>query len=145
MNCPDKRIIRFIKKHHLLTLCTTDGAAPWAASCFYIYCEENNTLIFASDANTHHIKDALQQPLVAGTIAPETLIIKRIRGVQFRGILSGVTDDNYRKEYIRRFPAALFMPFKMWMITLHYIKMTDNRLGFGEKIIWGSDDIGKGI
>lgn len=139
MNYPDKSIIRFIKKHHLLTLCTTDGTVPWAASCFYIYCEKNNTLVFASDADTRHIKNALQQHLVAGTIAPETFIIKRIRGIQFSGVLSEVTEENLRKKYVKRFPVALFIPFKMWMITLHYIKMTDNSLGFGKKIIWRSD------
>ncbi|OPZ97375.1 MAG: hypothetical protein BWY70_01516 [Bacteroidetes bacterium ADurb.Bin408] len=138
MSLPDKRIIRFIKKHHLLTLSTSDGSVPYAASCFYIYAEETNTLYFASSPDTKHIMDALKQPLVAGTIASETLIIKRIRGVQFTGRLTEEYSEEVRKKYIKRFPVALFVPFRLWAIELHFIKMTDNRLGFGEKIIWGS-------
>lgn len=139
MHYPDIRIIRFIKKHHLLTLCTNDDNMPWAASCFYIYNEEANALVFASDAGTRHIKNAIKQPFVAGTIANETLVIKRIRGVQFTGYLSEATDETLRKKYVKRFPLATFIPFQMWMIRLHHIKMTDNSLGFGKKIIWQSD------
>jgi len=136
MNPIDKRIIKFIRKHHVLNLATSSDNMPYAASIFYIYIESENKLIFASDDKTRHIQDCIKQPIVAGTIALETIFISRIRGIQFKGKVSEINDEILRKNYIKRFPLALFIPFKLWVIELHYIKMTDNRLGFGKKIIW---------
>jgi len=130
------RIIKFIKKHHVLNLATSFNNVPYAASCFYLYLESENQLIIASDENTKHIHDCLNQPLVAGTIVLETKFISHIRGIQFKGTIQEIVEDTIRKEYIKRFPPALFIPFKLWAIQLSYIKMTDNRLGFGKKIIW---------
>ena len=136
MNKVDKCIIRFIKKHHVLNLATASDNIPYAASLFYIYIEAENKLIFASDDNTKHIQDCLKQPIVAGTIALETIFINRVRGIQFKGKIAEENNDLLRKKYIKKFPLALFIPFKLWAIELQYIKMTDNRLGFGKKIIW---------
>jgi hypothetical protein len=136
MNVPDKKIIKFINKHHLLNLATSANNIPYAASCFYLYLEDKNTLIFASDEKTKHIQDCLNQPIVAGTIALETFFISRIRGIQFKGTINEVIDDSLRKKYIKRFPLALFIPFKLWAVKLHYIKMTDNSMGFGKKLFW---------
>ena len=35
-----------------------------------------------------------------------------------------------------RFPVAALMDTRLWILKLTHIKMTDNRLGFGKKIIW---------
>ena len=109
---------------------------PHAALCFYIYDEAENTLMFASDMQTKHIKDALLQPFVSGSISKETLLINRIRGIQFKGILKHTESKKLRNQYIKRFPLALFINFDLWIIDLFYIKMTDNRLSFANKIIW---------
>ena len=42
----DKRIIDFIKAHHLLTLATSKDNTPYCANCFYVYDEKKNWLIF---------------------------------------------------------------------------------------------------
>ena len=132
----DKRIIKFIKKHHLLSLATSSDNVPYSSSCFYIYLEIENMLIFASEEKTKHIQDCLKQPIVAGTIALESILITKIKGVQFKGNIIEITDDSLREKYIKRFPLALFISFKLWGIELNYIKMTDNSFGFGEKLIW---------
>lgn len=43
----DKKIVRFIERHHVLTLATrsADGT-PYCANCFYTYDKERNLLIF---------------------------------------------------------------------------------------------------
>ncbi len=136
MNTPDKRIVRFIKKHHVLSLSTASNNEPYAASLFYLFSEKDMMLVFASDPQTKHIQDALVQNKVAGTITLETFFLKSIRGIQFTGILTELNNDTTHNRYIKRFPAALFIPFKLWGIELQHIKMTDNRLGFGKKIFW---------
>lgn len=136
MEAIDKRITAFLKKKHVLHLATSVNDMPYAASLFYIYIEDDNMLVFASDSKTIHITQAMQNANVAGTIADQTFITGRIRGIQFNGVLSELNNEILRKTYISRFPVALFMPLTLWGIRLNYLKMTDNRLGFGKKIIW---------
>lgn len=137
----DKRIIRMLKKHHVFTLATSHDNHPWCASCFYVYAENSNQIIFTSEKHTRHIIEGLNQPQVSGAIALETLVIGKIRGIQFSGTLAEITGEDYiyaRKQYLKRFPYAA--PFindtALWEIKPSLLKMTDNRLGFGKKIIW---------
>ena len=41
-----------------------------------------------------------------------------------------------RKKYLKRFPYAVLMKTQLWIVELTFVKFTDNRLGFGKKIIW---------
>lgn len=136
----DKRIIEFIKKHHVLTLATCNNNNPYCSNCFYVYLEDENVLIFTSDKETKHIQDAGQQNYVAGSIVLETNVIGKIQGIQFNGIISEPGDElmkKVKKAYLKRFPFAILMDTTLWIVKLTFIKMTDNRLGFGKKLIWG--------
>lgn len=133
------RIINFIKEHHIFTLATSSNNQPYSSTCFYVYIAEMNMFVFTSDTTTKHIADALNQPYVAGAIALETNIIGKIRGIQFTGILKRLSEKELyeaKKAYIKRFPIAILAKTTLWGITPNLIKMTDNRLGFGKKIIW---------
>lgn len=135
----DKRIVKFLKKHHVLTIATSTGNTPWCASCFYVFTEEENALFFTSDIKTRHGQEFIKNPLVSGTVALETNIIGRIKGIQFSGIVSepsGKLLERAESTYLKRFPIAMLMETKLWIVELTYIKFTDNRLGFGKKIIW---------
>jgi uncharacterized protein YhbP (UPF0306 family) len=135
----DKRIISFFRKHHVLTIATSVENEPWCASCFYVYLEEENALVFTTDADTRHGKEFIINPSVAGTVVLETVIIGKIRGIQFRGIVSEPSDDQHaraKSSYLKRFPVAALMDTHLWIVRLTYIKMTDNRFGFGKKLIW---------
>ncbi len=44
-----------------------------------------------------------------------------------------------RWAYLKRFPLAVLMDTHLWVVKLTFIKMTDNRLGFGKKIVWTHD------
>ena len=136
----DKRIVKFLKKHHVLTIATCAEHDPWCASCFYVYLEDENALVFTTDTKTRHGQEFVKDPSVAGTIALETKIIGKIRGVQFSGTvseISGTMSDKAKRAYIKRFPVAMLMETRLWIVDLSYVKYTDNRLGFGKKIIWG--------
>lgn len=78
---------------------------------------------------------------VAGTITLETKIIGKIRGLQFTGRMAECTGEAFqeaRRLYLKRFPyAAPFMGgTALWEISVDQLKLTDNRLGFGKKLIW---------
>jgi uncharacterized protein YhbP (UPF0306 family) len=138
----DKKVIRFFRKHHVLTVATTVNNEPWCANCFYVYLEEENALVFTTDMDTRHGKEFVMNPLIAGSVVLETMVIGKIRGIQFQGQVSepeGEMLSEARKAYLKRFPPAILMDTHLWMVRLTHIKMTDNRLGFGKKIIWRHD------
>jgi len=135
----DKRIVNFFKKHHVLTIATSSGDEPWCASCFYVYLREDNALVFTTDPKTRHGQEFSKNSAVAGTVALETKIIGKILGIQFSGIISEPEDDlaaKAKNAYLKRFPVAMLMETHLWVVRLTFIKFTDNRLGFGKKLIW---------
>jgi len=135
----DHRIIEFIQKHHVLTLATCHENEPWCANCFYVYLEDQNLFVFTSDPDTKHIQDVLKQDRVAGSVVLETETIGKIRGLQFQGDISEPEADllrKVRKAYLRRFPVAMLMKTTLWIVEPTLLKYTDNRLGFGKKLIW---------
>jgi uncharacterized protein len=135
----DDKIKKFFRKHHVLTIATTIGNEPWCANCFYVYLEDENALVFTSDITTRHSNEFIKNPLVAGSVVLETLTIGKIRGIQFQGLVSEPEGDLLGKSksaYLRRFPVAALMNTHLWIVHLTCIKMTDNRLGFGKKILW---------
>jgi hypothetical protein len=127
------KITRFIQKHHLLSLATS-GEELWCCSLFYVYDESNYAFIVATDTQTLHGANVLQNTTVAGTVALETKTIGKIQGIQFRG---SMTQENVNYElYFKTFPYALAMNPTLWSIRLDEVKMTDNTFGFGKKLIW---------
>jgi len=112
---------------------------PWCANCFYVYLEEENALVFTTDSDTRHGKEFVKNPIVAGSVVLETMVIGRIRGIQFQGIVSepdGELLSKAKRAYLKKFPPAVLMDTHLWVVKLTLIKMTDNRLGFGKKLLW---------
>ena len=139
MKNPEKRIVDFINEHHVLTLATSLENNPWCANCFYIYLEEENCFVFTSDDATKHVQDVLENSKVAGSVVLETNTVGKIQGIQFRGTMEkpeGNLNSKAKKAYLKRFPYAVLMKTSLWVLFPDYIKMTDNRLGFGKKLIW---------
>ncbi|MGQ9846979.1 MAG: hypothetical protein ACUVQP_05675 [Bacteroidales bacterium] len=139
MNELDKNIVHFIKKHHVLNLAVSNRDLIWAASCFYAFWNEKNAFVFLSDEETLHASIMKQNQTVAGTITLETRIVGKIQGLQFKGIVEKAENELLamaKKIYYKRFPYALGTQSTFWILTMQYAKLTDNRLGFGKKIIW---------
>ncbi len=140
---PEKRIVDFFKQHHVLTMATGASDQPWCANCFYVYLPDENLLAFTSEMTTRHIKEGITNKNIAGSVVLETGIIGKIQGIQFLGILEepqGKLLELVKNTYLRRFPVAMLMDTTMWVVQLTFIKMTDNRLGFGKKIIWQAEN-----
>ena len=139
MQSPDKKIIEFLKKHHVLTLATSVDHQPWCANCFYTFMEDDAAFVFTSGYETRHIKEVLQNEKVAGTVVLETSIVNKIQGVQFSGRLVSPESDMVEKSklaYLKRFPFAALMDTTLWVLYADHLKMTDNRFGFGKKLVW---------
>jgi uncharacterized protein len=138
----DGRIIRFLRRHHVLTIATTVDNESWCANCFYVYLRDENAFVFTTDPETRHGQEFLKNPVVAGSVVLETRIIGKIRGIQFQGLISepaGTLLETAERAYLKRFPVAMLMETHLWIVRLTTIKMTDNRLGFGKKLLWKAD------
>jgi len=139
MEKPDKMVVAFLKKHHVLTLATCVDHQPWCANCFYTFLEDDVALVFTSDFETRHIQETLKNSLVAGSVVLETSIVNKIQGIQFSGRLElPQTEmiDKSKYAYLKRFPFAALMDTTLWVLYVDHLKMTDNRFGFGKKLIW---------
>lgn len=139
MDKVDKRIIEFINKHHVLTLSTSRNNIPYSANCFYVYFEDENMLVFTTDHKTKHAQDAVENQMVSGSIVLETNVVGKIQGVQFQGKMYEPEEELLKKvkaKYLKRFPVAMLMKTNLWVVELSFLKFTDNRLGFGKKLIW---------
>lgn len=134
----DERFIKFIKKHHVLTLATVNGEGmPYVANCFYAFDTKRNLFVFTSDLATRHGAEMAANSSVALSIVLETRIVGRVQGLQVTGrALRG--DDEARKCYIKRFPYAAAADLELWMVEPTLMKLTDNTLGFGKKLVWQS-------
>ena len=126
----DSRITRFIRRHRVMTL-VVEG--PWCAAVFYAWVPEREVFVYASDLQTRHASGG---PQVAGAITLETRRVGRIRGIQLSGTICRTEEQWARKAYLRRFPFAAATKLELWILTPDHMKFTDNRLGFGKKLIW---------
>ncbi len=142
MNPPDKQILDFIGEHHILTLAEARDNIPYCATCYYVWQKERNRFIFTSDPDTRHVRDIVEggNYRVAGTVSLETKLVGKIRGIQFTGVMAQPDGEELQKatrDYLKRFPIARMMPhLHLWSLTPDFIKLTDNRLGFGTKRVW---------
>ena len=135
----DKRIIDFIRRHHVLTLATSVEGEPYCAACFYAYDKERNRIVFTSDDSTRHAQQMLENAKVAVGITLETRVVGKVQGVQICGVAER-GDDKDRTRYIKRFPYAALAPLNIWAVEPTFIKLTDNTLGFGKKLIWNNQE-----
>jgi uncharacterized protein YhbP (UPF0306 family) len=136
----DKKLVEFIKEHHLLTVGTTVNDIPYCFHCFYAYLEDEKKLVFTSSEDTKHVQDAKQNPIVSAGIGLETKDVTKIQGAQIVGEMyqpEGELKKLASKRYMKRFPFAKLMKTNLWIMDITYVKMTDNRLGFGKKLIYG--------
>jgi len=130
------KIEEFLSQHHVMSLSTCRADELSSCNLFYVFDKNINSFVVASSKDTTHIQHILVNPSISGTVVLETKTIGKIQGVQFRGEFVEIEDDSLKKLYFKHFPYALVMNPTLWQIKINYFKMTDNKLGFGKKIIW---------
>lgn len=134
LNIPEA-IIRFVRKHHVLTLATQSGEGLWCANCFYAFDPEQGELLFTSSPDTRHGREMAENPQVAASIVLETRIVGRVQGLQITGTVHPANAEG-RKIYLKRFPYAAVADLHLWALEIKTLKLTDNTLGFGKKLLW---------
>ncbi|MEG0601618.1 MAG: pyridoxamine 5'-phosphate oxidase family protein [Mucinivorans sp.] len=137
----DQRIVKFIKRHHVMTLATTANGQPWVCQVFYAYHAESGSLIFTSGASTRHIISALENPKVGVSIVLESKVVARLQGVQIEGTLSAGEDPAFRSAFVARFPFIALTLGTLWRVQIVTAKYTDNTLGFGTKLYFPSESL----
>ena len=131
----NERFVRFLRRHHVLTLATVAEGVPYCSNAFYCYDKERNLLVFTSDPATRHAQEMERNPRVAASVVLETKIVGRVQGLQLCGTAARA-DEAARRAYLKRFPYAALAELTLWAIRPDYMKLTDNTLGFGKKLIW---------
>ncbi|MBP3564845.1 MAG: pyridoxamine 5'-phosphate oxidase family protein [Alistipes sp.] len=132
----DNKIEKFIKAHHVLTLATaTLNGEPYCCNCFYAYDKESAAFIFTSGKETHHAQMMEQNSRVAASIVLETRTVGKIQGLQITGHIKTAKDSD-KTLYIKRFPYTAIADLTLWRLEADFMKLTDNTLGFGKKLIW---------
>ena len=130
-----EKITKFINEHHVLSLATSFNGDIDTCNLFYAFSKEEVSFVVASSEDTNHIKNILQNKNVAGTIVLETKTVGKIQGLQFKATFLALENKKLKKLYFKTYPYALALNPKLWQIKISYLKLTDNRLGFGKKII----------
>lgn len=139
---PNPRVVKFLSKEHIATFTLNFQDELWSWHAFYRYLPEKNLFITLSTSDSKHVNTLakMKNPVVSGGVAINTKLVRRVRGVQFLATAAKCTDQQlsfYRAKFNERFPQALLYPKgEVWLFKLTYIKFTDNRFKFGEKLYW---------
>ena len=131
-----------------VTIVPSGNLRPWVAHVFYAWIPEERCFVFTTDPETRHGGEMMETVQVAAAIALETRIVGRVQGLQIEGEVRrsgsvgdggdmGINFEKARRAYLRRFPyAAAAGELSLWILEPTYMKLTDNTLGFGKKLIW---------
>nr|WP_318384569.1 YhbP family protein [uncultured Enterobacter sp.] len=135
-------INRWLAKQHVLTWCVANQGELWCANAFYLYDPKKVAFYVLSEDHTRHAQMTGPTAAVAGTVNGQPKTVALIRGVQFKGEVRRMSDEESdvpRGQYNRRFPVARVLSAPIWEIRLDELKFTDNTLGFGKKLHWIRD------
>lgn len=139
----DSRIVKFIEAHHVMSIATVADNQPYCANLFYSYMVQENLFVFTSARDTLHARQMMDNSCVGATIVLETRSVGRVQGVQITGRVFAPDEQlsrQARHSYTCRFPYAVVADLTLWCMEPAMMKLTDNRLGFGTKLIWQQND-----
>lgn len=92
-------VVAYLECHHVMTLCTSGGAGPWAAAVFYV--NDGYTLFFLSSPATRHCRNLAQDARCAATIHDDTGDWASVKGIQLEGRASKIGGDEARRARLR--------------------------------------------
>ncbi len=143
-----ERLLALLRQHQVVTVAVTEmGGQPYAAALFYAVDEELR-LYVVTDPATRHGQAMFAGGEVAGTIQLDQQQWQEIQGVQFRGRcqqLAGGERARAWELYAARFPflqqsnailTCELVQTALWCIEPTWMRLIDNRLGFGHKEEW---------
>ncbi len=136
----DDKIVGFIEEQTVATICCLDDKGlPYCFTCFYAFDSDEGLLYFKSSPTAKHSTFITETPDISGTVLPDKLNKLFAKGIQLKGKLLDPKHQfckNASAAYHKRHPLATAMKGEIYTIQLTSLKLTDNSLGFGRKIIW---------
>jgi len=136
-----ENIKQFLRKNRVATVCFSDDKNnPYCFTCFFVFVEEYDTMVFKSSYGTNHEYFTQFASKVSGSVLPEHLNILKIQGIQFSGMTVDEKDisQELTNHYYRKYPFGRVMGGFIWAIRLEYVKFTDNTAVFGQKMVWSA-------
>lgn len=133
------KIITYLSSQTSLSLCCVDDGMPYCCTCFYVLDAQRISFYFSSSLNTYHANIMLKSSRVAGTVADQTQSVMHLQGVQYQGRVKLLMDEEEKRArqlFYASYPIAKLKKAPMWEIMLNSLKMTNNKLGFGKKLLW---------
>jgi uncharacterized protein len=145
-DAPDDPAIReLLTAVSTMTLATVDPQGEAHASPVFFAADDNGRLYFFSDVTSAHARYAERSSRIAAAIHRETHDPDAIHGLQIHGLMrrveQGADRDRAWSAYRERFPfihryASLVNRSALFVIEPDWIRLVDNRRGFGFKREW---------
>jgi uncharacterized protein YhbP (UPF0306 family) len=144
-----EQILDYLRSHNTMTLATTVGDLPWAATVFFA--SEDLHLYFFSAPDSRHCQNLAANPRVAVTIQEDYQDWRKIKGIQLEGrvaLVDGMLEKTkamaiYAVKYpeiIKLFtnPASelfykAFLKVKFYCVMPDKVFFIDNAQGFGKR------------
>lgn len=146
MKCNIREAVkRFLTEHNTMSLATSDGSFPCAASLFYA--SDGFVIYFLSKPESQHAINIGRRPGVAVTINRDYTDWREIKGLQITGKAYAVEPEERGKAmaiYERKHP-CLYEIFanrehligapdvKLYKVLPERVRLIDNRVHFGYK------------
>jgi len=144
-----RQILAYVESHNTMTLATSQGDSPWAATVFYA--SDGLRLYFFSAPDSRHCQNLAVNPRVAVTIQEDYHDWRRIKGIQLDGRV--VTVDSVIEKgkalavYARKYPDVVkifsdpesgalykaFLKVKFYRVVAERVYYIDNEQGFGKR------------
>ena len=144
-----RRVLDYMESHNTMTLATTHGESPWAATVFYA--SDGLKLYFFSAPDSRHCQNLAANPRVAVTIQEDYHDWRKIKGIQLEGRVAAV-DSLIEKTkamtvYARKYPEVMkiftdpgsgplykaFLKVKFYRVAPERLFYIDNEQGFGKR------------
>lgn len=144
-----RQILDYLESHNTMTLATSQGDVPWAATVFFA--SDEFRLYFFSSPDSRHCRNLEANPRVAVTIQEDYHDWKAIKGIQLEGKVlqvEGVIEKaKAMATYTRKYPAVMkvfanpaggafyqaFLKVKFYCVVPEKLFYIDNQQGFGKR------------
>lgn len=137
---------------YIMTLATANADGEAHAAPVYFAARQNPALplelYFFSATDSRHAQDLMTNPRAAAAIYPETAGWEEIRGLQMHGTVSqlaiGEAWEAAWQVYLEKFPftgdmKAIIAQNVLYALRPSWVRLVDNRQGFGFKQEWTLD------
>ena len=144
-----QQILDYMEAHNTMTLATSSGDVPWAATVFYA--NDDLHLYFFSAPDSRHCQNLAVNARVAVTIQEDYRDWREIKGIQLEGMVALV--DGFLEKakamavYARKYPQVIklftdpgsgvfykaFLKVKFYCVTPQRVYFIDNEQGFGKR------------